>query len=64
MTALEATPSGIDLLAIRVGTTIERWGRERAVRRAPYRDHDAERRLRAEVEAARAQRDALLMRIR
>ena len=64
MTALEARPSGIDLLAIRVGSTIERWGRERALRRAPHHDHDAERRLRIEVEAARAQRDAALMRIR
>ncbi|MFB2596352.1 hypothetical protein ACEXQE_01025 [Herbiconiux sp. P17] len=64
MTALDATPSGIDLLAIRVGSTLERWGRERAARQATRPDPAADRRLRAEVESARARADALLMRIR
>ncbi|WP_382309883.1 hypothetical protein [Herbiconiux sp. UC225_62] len=64
MTALDATPSGIDLLAIRVGSMLERWGRERAARQAVHRDHAADLRLRADLEVERARTDALLMRIR
>jgi hypothetical protein len=65
MTALDATPSGIGLLAIRVGITLERWGRERAARLATqHHDHAADLRLRAELAAERARTDTLLMRIR
>ena len=66
MTALDATPHGVDLLAIRVGTTLARWGRERAARRIPFDDADPSERLRlaAELQSARAQREAGLPRIR
>jgi len=58
MTALDATPHGIDRLAIRVGSMMESWGRERAARRVPLIDPVAANRHRAEVEAARAAREA------
>lgn len=64
MTAIDARPRGVDLLAIRVGTTLERWGRERAGRRAPVTDPEQLHRLRAQVEADRAQREFSIPRIR
>lgn len=64
MTTIDYAPHGVDLLAIRVGSTLERWGHERALRRAPHADPAYERTARLEAEAARAQRDALLLRIR
>lgn len=32
--ALDTSPRGLELLAVRVGSTLERWGRESAERRA------------------------------
>lgn len=67
MTAIQSSPRGVDLLAIRLGTLLQRWGRERAGRRAldtePVDPRDR-RMLLAELEAGRAQREAWMMRIR
>ncbi|QJU55254.1 hypothetical protein SCB71_19685 [Herbiconiux sp. KACC 21604] len=67
MTAIQSAPRGVDLVAIRLGTLLQRWGRERAGRRAleferiDPRDHQ---RMLAELESARAQREAWVPRIR
>ena len=63
MTAIDATPRGVEMVAIRVGETMERWGRERAARRATEADPRKAMRARIEADAARAAQDAVLMRI-
>ncbi|WP_368498076.1 hypothetical protein [Herbiconiux sp. A18JL235] len=67
MTAIQSSPRGVDLVAIRLGILLQRWGRERAGRRAldaePVDPRDR-RMLLAELEAARAQREAWISRIR
>jgi len=61
MTALDATPHGIDRLAIRLGSMMETWGRERAARRVVPADVVAADQHRAETEAARSAREAGLV---
>lgn len=64
MTAVTVTvdirPRGLELVAIRVGATLVRWGRESAERRAQLADPGPAAGMRAESDALHARYDAMI----
>jgi hypothetical protein len=61
---LDTRPRGLELLAVRVGVTLERWGRESAERRARGVDPRAAAAAFVARDVERASHDVRLTRIR
>ena len=61
---IDIRPRGLELVAVRVGTRLERWGHDSAARRAGRVDPRAMAIALAERDAVLASHDATLNRIR